>query len=201
MLLTHYHHKNDDPFQNLSSLADEEALSVISNLRDREGLVYRRFRNPEQYLKQRREAENWVRQEFIKKGGQPASVYPHYFVIERARWIEAGYNGESLALQFPVSAFQLEQISFTYPDSMISYWLKSQTDQVFYRSEYHGQVFVLSEIRKVIDAFGVPREEWQTEETRKYDLFIEAQVWASIPSSFLAAAQQGLIADGLNTPM
>jgi hypothetical protein len=187
MMLTHYYHKNDNPFQNLSSLADEKALSVISNLRDRAGAVYRRFRNPEQYLMQRREAENWVRREFIKKSGQPASVYPHYFVIERARWIEAGYNGESLALQFPVSAFQPEQISFTYPDSMISYWLKSQTDQVFYRSEYHGQVFVLNEISKVIDAFGVPAEEWRTEETRKYDLFIEAQVWASIPSFFGAA--------------
>jgi hypothetical protein len=183
MILTHYHHKNDAPFQNLSSLAEEEALNVISTLRDRTGLVYRRFRNPKQYLKQRREAESWVRQEFIKKGGQPASVYPHYFVIEGARWIKAGYNEESLALQFPVSAFQPEQISFTYPDSMISYWLKSQTDQVFYRPEYHGQVFVLSEISKVIDAFGIPAEEWQTEETRKYDLFIEAQVWTSIPSS------------------
>jgi hypothetical protein len=183
MILTHYHHKNDAPFQNLSSLAYEEALSVISNLRDREGSVYRRFRNPEQYLKRRREAESWVRQEFIKKGGQPISVYPHYFVIERARWIEEGYNKESLAVQFPVSAFQPEQISFTYPDSMISYWLKSQTDQVFYRPEYHGQVFVLSEISKVIDVFDVPAEEWRTKETRKYDLFIEAQVWASIPSS------------------
>jgi hypothetical protein len=199
MLLTHYHHKNDDPFQNLSSLTDEEALSVISNLRDREGLVYHRFRNPEEYLKQRRETENWVRQEFIKKGGQPASVYPHYFVIERARWIEAGYNGESLALQFPVSAFQPEQVSFTYPDSMISYWLKSQTDQVFYRPEYHGQVFVLNEIMEAIDVFGVPSEEWQTEETRKYDLFIEAQVWASIPSLSVAAEQQGLAANGLHT--
>jgi hypothetical protein len=192
MILTHYYHKNDTPFLNLSSLTEEEALSVISTLRDRAGLVYRRFRNPKQYLKQRREAESWVRKEFIKKGGQPVSVYPHYFVIERARWIEAGYNEESLTLQFPVSAFQPEQISFTYPDSMISYWLKSQTDQVFYRAEYHGQVFVLSEISKVIDAFGVPAEEWRTEETRKYDLFIEAQVWASIPSSFVAA-------DGLNT--
>lgn len=189
MMLTHYHHKNDAPFQNLSSLADAEALSVISNLRDRAGLVYRRFRNPEQYLKQRREAENWVRQEFIKKGGQPVSVYPHYFVIERSKWIEAGYNGESNVVRLPVSVFKPEHVSFTYPDSMISYWLKSQTNQVFYRPEYHGQVFVLSEISKMIDAFGVPNEEWRTEETRKYDFFIEAQVWASIPSSSLAAAK------------
>jgi hypothetical protein len=190
MILTHYHHKNDNPFQNLSSLAEEEALSVISTLRDRAGLVYRRFRNPRQYLKQGREAESWVRQEFIKKGGQPISAYPHYFVIERAMWIESAYNGESLAVQFPVSAFQSEQVSFTYTDSMISYWLRSQTDQVFYNPEYHGQVFMLSEISKMIDAFGVPGEEWQAEEARKYDLFIEAQVWASIPSSSVAAAQQ-----------
>jgi F0F1-type ATP synthase assembly protein I len=33
MMLTHYHHKNDAPFQNLSSLAYGEALKVISNLR------------------------------------------------------------------------------------------------------------------------------------------------------------------------
>jgi hypothetical protein len=190
MMLTHYHHQNDDPFQNLSALADEEALSVISNLRDREGRVYRRFRNPEQYLKQRREAESWVRQEFIEKGGQPASAYPHYFVVERAKWIEEGYSGNSCVIQFPVSAFQSEQVSFTYPDSMISYWLKSQTNQVFCHPEYHGQVFVLSEISSIIDAFGVPNEEWRTEEARKYDLFIEAQVWTSTPSLQVAAVQQ-----------
>jgi hypothetical protein len=192
MMLIHYHHRNDAPFQNLSSLTEEEALNVITNLRDRTGAVYRRFKNPKQYLKQRREAESWVRQEFIKKGGQPVSVYPHYFAIERARWIEAGYNEENLAVQFPVSAFQPEQVSFTYPDSMISYWLINQADQVFYRPEYHGQVFTLSEINKVVDAFGIPAEEWRTEETRKYDLFIEAQVWVSIPSSFVAV-------DDLNT--
>jgi hypothetical protein len=60
---------------------------------------------------------------------------------------------------------------------MISYWLKSQTHQVFYHAEYHGQVFGLSEISQVIAEFGIPHEEWRTEETRKYDLFIEAQVW------------------------
>jgi hypothetical protein len=179
MMLTHYHHKKDAPFQNLSSLTDEEALNVISNLRDREGSVYSRFKNPRQYLKQRREVENWVRREFIKQGGKPNSDYPHYFVIERSSWIEAGYNGVSLALQFPVSDFRSDRVSFTYPDSMVSYWLKSQTDQVFYRPEYHGQVFMLNEISKIIDIFGIPGEEWKTEETRKYDLFVEAQVWTS----------------------
>lgn len=181
MMLIHYYHKDDAPFQTLSSLPDEAALNVISSLNDRAGLVYRRFREPEQYLKQRREVENWVRQSFINKGGKPISAYPHYFVVERARWIEEGYNGHSRAIQFPVSTFQAEQVSFTYPDSMISCWLQSQTDQVFYRPEYHGQVFLLSEVCKLIETFGVPGEEWRTEAARRYDLFIEAQVWTSIP--------------------
>jgi hypothetical protein len=180
MMLTHYYHKNDAPFQNLSSLADKEALSVITSLSNRTGSVYRRFKNPEEYLKQRRETESWVRQEFIKKGGQPMSVYPHYFVIERAKWIESGYNGESFAIHLPISTFHPNHISFTYPDSMVSCWLRSQTNQVFYRPEYHGQVFLLSEISKIIDMSGIPSEEWRTEETRKYDLFIEAQVWVSV---------------------
>jgi hypothetical protein len=180
MILTHYYHKKDSPFQSLSSLSDQEALSIMLSLQDRSGLVYRRFRDPEKYLQHRREVESWVRQEFIKKGGKPISTYPHYFVVGRAIWIEEGYDGESRMMQFPVSTFKDKQVSFTYPDSMISYWLKSQTDRVFFRPEYHGQVFSLSEICQMIDLFGVPVEEWRTEESRRYDLFIEAQVWTSI---------------------
>jgi hypothetical protein len=181
MMLTHYHHKDDPPFQNLSSLATEEALSVIHKLRDRTGAVYSRFKDPEKYLSQRQDTEHWVRQEFIKKGGRPVSAYPHYFVVEQAKWIQEGYNGQSRDIQFPLSAFNGTHISFTYPDSMISHWLKSQTDQVFYRPEYHGQVFGLNEIHKIIEMFGIPDEQWRSEDIRKYDLFIEAQVWTNIP--------------------
>lgn len=180
MLLTHYYHQNDLPFQSLSSLTDQEALGVISGLDDRAGAVYHRFKDPVKYLQQRRKTENWVRQEFIKKGGQPVLAYPHYFVVERALWIEEGFDGYSDKVQLPISSFRSEQVSFTYPDSMVSYWLQSQSEQAFYRPEYHGQVFTLSEISQVIKEFGIPDTEWQTEKLRKHDLFIEAQVWASI---------------------
>jgi hypothetical protein len=30
-----------------------------------------------------------------------------------------------------------------------------------------------------MDKFGIPREEWRTEKVRRYDLFIEAQVWVN----------------------
>jgi hypothetical protein len=177
MILTHYYHQDDEPFQTLSSLSAQEAMRVISSLHDRTGAVYRRFSNPEQYLQQRKATESWVRAEFIKKGGKPIARYPQYFVIDRSTWIEDGYNGQSRSLQIPISDLNPDTVSFTYPDSMISYWLKSQTERVFYRSEYHGQIFTLSEIDRIIEGFGIPDREWQTDESRKYDLFIEAQVW------------------------
>ncbi len=181
MLLAHYYHRDDKPFQTLSSLGKDEALSVISNLGDRTGAVYRRFRNPQNYLQQRQETENWVRQEFIRKGGQPVSDYPQYFAVERAIWIEEGFNGQSNTIQMQLSSFRPEQVSFTYPDSMISYWLRGQTGKEFHHPEYHGRVFTLDEIRGIIAKFGIPGEEWRTNEVRKYDLFIEAQVWDYLP--------------------
>lgn len=68
---------------------------------------------------------------------------------------------------------------------MISYWLKSKTDRAFYHPEYHGKVFRLSEIYDIVNQFGIPTSEWKTDTTRKYDLFIEAQVW-DIISNFIA---------------
>jgi hypothetical protein len=127
-------------------------------------------------LQLRRATEHWLKQEFIKKGGQPVLDYPHYFVVEQSVWIAEGFNGESRMMQWPISAFQSTQVSFTYPDSMVSFWLQSQIDQTFYRPEYHGQVFTVSEIQLVINQFGIPHTEWRTNESRRYDLFIEAQV-------------------------
>jgi hypothetical protein len=185
MILTHYYHPNDEPFQTLSSFSEADALNIIASLQQRTGAVYRRFENPLKYLSQRRKTETWLRTEFIKKGGQPLSAYPQYFVVDRAPWIEDGYNGESRMIQIPIANFNPDLVSFTYPDSMISYWLKSQIDsaeptireRVFHNAEYHGRVFGLKEISKIIEQFGIPNTEWQTEPNRKYDLFIEAQVW------------------------
>jgi hypothetical protein len=180
MLLTHYYYKTDRPFQRLSSLPDAEALQVIDNFWDRSGLVYRRFQDPQKYLAQRRITEAWLRQEFIKKGGEPVLAYPHYFVVNRATWIEEGFNGQFKMVSRSSVDFLATQISFTYSDSMVSYWLQSQTDQDFYHPEYHGQVFTHSEIEGAIDLFGIPQAEWRSVPTRKYDFFIEAQVWISL---------------------
>ena len=182
MLLTHYYHEEDKPFQTISSLAEDVALNLIAKLSDRPGAVYRRFRNPQEYLYQRQETEIWLRQAFIRKGGQPIFHFPQYFTAGRAIWIEEGFNRRSRQIQIPLADFNPKHVSFTYPDSMVSFWLKSQMGKNFYHPEYHGQVFTVDEILKIIDEFGSPKEEWRTDNLRKYDLFIEAQVWTDIPN-------------------
>jgi hypothetical protein len=95
----------------------------------------------------------------------------------RSAWIEEGDNGQFEIVQLPITDLPTAQISFTYPDSMISYWLQNQAGQDFHHPEYHGQIFNYSEICQIIDRFGVPGEKWRTEPVYKHDLFIEAQVW------------------------
>jgi hypothetical protein len=177
MMLTHYYDRANLPFQTLSALDDRSALDIIYSLKERDGAVYRRFKHPEAYLKSRRATELWLRNEFISKGGKPVSIYPKYFVVDCSIWIEDGYTGYSNKIEIPITDFEPNQVSFTYPDSMVSYWLQSQRERDYYRSAYHGQVFTLAEIQKIIDRFGIPEREWQIDPHRKYDLFIEAQVW------------------------
>jgi hypothetical protein len=177
MILTHYHHKQEPPFKSLSALNIEEALTIATQLQAREGSVYRRFQDPRKYLEARIATEKWLLDEFINKGGEPKITFPLYMVVENAIWIEEGYNGQSRKIQIPLSEFEQKEISFTYPDSMVSYWLKYKKQETFYQPDYHGQVFRLDEILQIIEKYGIPASEWKTQETRKHDIFIEAQIW------------------------
>lgn len=158
----------------------EEALTIATQLQAKDGAVYRRFKEPRKYLEARIATEKWLKDEFIKKGGEPKIFFPLYMVVENATWIEEGYNGQSRKIQIPISEFETKEVSFTYPDSMISYWLKDKK-QPFYQPDYHGQVFRLDEIIQIIKKYGIPVKEWKTQEARRHDIFIEAQIWNEQP--------------------
>ncbi len=99
MILTHYHHKQEPPFRSLSILNTEEALIITTQLQAKDGAVYRRFKEPRKYLEARIATEKWLKDEFIKKGGEPKTFFPLYMVVENATWIEEGYNGQSKKIQ------------------------------------------------------------------------------------------------------
>ena len=46
-----------------------------------------RFKDPLGYLHDRQRTEQWVRAEFIAKGGQPVEPYPIYMVLGFSPWI------------------------------------------------------------------------------------------------------------------
>jgi hypothetical protein len=140
--ITHYFRKGTHPFRSLSTLNDVEAVEIMRSLYD-ETMFGVRFKDPEQYLQKRRRSEKWVRDEFILKGGRPVLEYPIYFVLGESRWLTTHAPDRSLhnGMRIKLSDLKEEDVSFTYPDSMISFWLGNEKPADLYLPEFHGKVF------------------------------------------------------------
>lgn len=146
--LTHYHRRGVMPFRTLSGLSEEQALKIMEELCD-DSLVFSRFKEPREYMKNRLEVEDWVRDKFIEKGGLPRDNYPLYAVLGRSEGIEKYSSQYDLEqIRIPISLFEETDISFTVPDSMASFGLATARAVDLYIPEFHGQVFTLSEIKR-----------------------------------------------------
>jgi hypothetical protein len=166
----------------LSTLSDDEALKLMTALCD-DTPFGARFKDPLQYLHDRQYTEQWVRAEFIANGGQPQEPYPIYTVLGFSPWIvrlapDKARHGE---IRIPLSVFQEGDVSFTYPDSMISLWFGKDKPIEYYQPEYHGKVFTVSEILLIVESKGLPEEEWKTSLPSDLAPYIEAQVWNHEP--------------------
>ena len=180
--LTHYYKRNAPPFRSLSTLSDDEALSIMQSLYD-ETLFGARFKDPLQYLHDRQHTERWVRAAFIAKGGQPQEPYPIYMVLGSSPWLvkvapDTPDHGE---IRIPLAAFQEGDVSFTYPDSMISFWFGNAKPAEYYQPDYHGKVFTRTEILAIVAARGLPEEDWEPRLPPQLAPYIEAQVWNRQP--------------------
>src|SRR5512135_437335 len=104
--LTHYYSRDKEPFQSLSALPDEEAIKIMEKLCD-DTPYGERFKNPIQYLKNRKDTEQWVREEFLAKGGRPKDKFPIPMVLGSSKWlIEAAPNREKHGeIRIPLSVF------------------------------------------------------------------------------------------------
>ena len=176
--LTHYYSSDKEPFQSLSALSDEEAIKIMEKLCD-DTPYGERFKDPVQYLKNRKDTEMWVKQEFVAKGGKPKDAYPIPMVFGWSRWLveaapDRNKHGE---IRIPLSVFTETDVSFTYPDSMISRWFGREKPAEYYQPELHGKIFTLPEILKIVAEAGMPEENWETNLPRNLAPYIEAQVW------------------------
>lgn len=175
--LTYYYKAGTIPFRSLSALQEMEAIQIMKELYV-DDAIWGRFSNPVWYIRARKEIEEWLRQEFILKGGCPQEKYPIYMVVGRCELLEKVVPDEQLAkIQIPISCFKEEDVSFTYIDSMFSYQLGRDKSSEYYQSEYHGKVFLLSEILSIIKEKGEPVEGWWGKLPADFFPYIEAQVW------------------------
>jgi hypothetical protein len=179
--LTYYYKSGTEPFQSLSALSDIEAIQIMEAIYvEFEGsVVFERFKDPVRYLHNRRQTEQWVRGEFIAKGGRPQEAYPICAVLGSSKWVEkhAPDPDTHAEIRIPLSVFREYDVSFTYPDSMISLWFGREKPIEYYLPDYHGKVFTLSEILSIVESRGLPEEEWETNLPSDLAPYIEAQVW------------------------
>jgi hypothetical protein len=179
--LIHFYKRGGEPFQSLSALSDTDATMMMEALYLEGSVFWERFEDPKQYLQARRQIEVWLHNAFIAKGGEPAEPYPIYMILGRSKWLEAAGDPITLAttteILVPLSIFRECDISFTYPDSMVSWLMDQQRNPAYYLPEFHGKDFTLPEIRQVVETMGLPGERWGTNLPSHLANYIEAQVW------------------------
>jgi hypothetical protein len=180
--LTYYYKRGTEPFRSLSALPDEEAIKIMEELCD-DTPFGARFKDPVQYMRNRRQTEQWVREEFIAKGGQPREAYPIPMVLGSSKWMAKVAPDKELhaEIRIPLSVFTEYDVSFTYPDSMISLWFGRDKPPEYYLPDYHGKVFTRSEILSIVEMKGLPEEAWETHLPSNLAPYIEAQVWNHKP--------------------
>ena len=183
--LIHFYRSGTEPFQSLSALSDRDAMQIMQDLYVEGAIFWERFKDPGQYLRTRRQIEQWLRQEFIAKGGAPQESYPIYMVLGRSKWLLNAADAATLAttveIQVPLSLFRECDVSFTYPDSMVSVLMANQKESEYYLPDYYGKLFTLPEVRSIVESKGLPGEKWGTNLPSFLANYIEAQVWNKEP--------------------
>jgi len=188
--ILHVYKAGSVPFRSLSGLPEKQAHAIMRSLYRRDSIFWERFADPDAYLTRRKRIESRLRAEFQRKGGLPKQQFPIYFMLGRPPWTTEVADAITLAtteeIEVPLSLFGETDISFTYPDSMVSALIAEQPNLEFYDSELHGKVFTIKEIAEIITEKGLPGGQWKTTMPRRLANYVEAQVWnMDVLSEFL----------------
>ncbi len=168
----HYYELENGPFRNITEYGQEKAKIIQSKIT--EGWNSKR---PKNYLDLRFALEDRIKEQFILKGGKPNRKAPFYFTLGDCEFAKSWYVNPGV-IKIPLTDFKPEHVSFTYPDSMVSYQLYDEPKLKTYRKDCNGQIFLLEDINALIKEHGLPTtEKSQSEERFIYDKYIEVQVW------------------------
>ncbi|MEO1051151.1 MAG: hypothetical protein AAFX87_11020 [Bacteroidota bacterium] len=171
--LYHYYELENGPFRNITGNTLDRAEEIQSSIS--EGINSKR---PPNYIELRFALEKRLKDGFIAKGGMPNRNDPFYFTLGEYEWLKSMYANPGV-VKIPLANLKPEYLTFTYPDSMISFQFHDEPKLATYKKDANGKVFLFSEIEEeIIKKYGIPSEEkWESEEAMKYDRYIEAQLW------------------------
>jgi hypothetical protein len=179
---THYFMPGRRPFDNLSDLSDDDAVSVMDELTSERlaGGHHRLFGRP--YLLMRRETERRLRDAFEAVGRRPERTAPHYLVLGESAWFKGLAVG---MLEFRVELADLKEAttSLTYGDSfeVMRVGPEFGFGDPSASQPYHSRAFRLSDLNDLVAKFGLPNdapdEDYRGYEHRSTEKFIEVQVW------------------------
>lgn len=162
----HYYEAERGPFQNFSSLSEEEAHSVLNQLKQDKALFA--SKRSDDYLEVRRKLERRAREMFIRKDGKPVVSYPHYMTLGPCDWLKQWYqNGKELRIH--IDEIDPLTVSFTYGDLFPTMRFKDG-------KPYREQIYLKDEIMNVVEKFGWPQQ-WNADGTKGPERYIEVQLW------------------------
>lgn len=170
MYLYHYYEKGTTPFMNISDLPFDEAITVMNTIKESRPHTQCAGRHPD-YVKDRRNYEEILRAEFLKKGGNISRKAPHYLVVEHSPWLSTWFEN-CACIKIPIEEFDLTTLSFTYGDSHPTF-----SPRINDGKEYRKQLYTYDEILKVIEKYGLPQD-WNDDGKYGPERYVEVQVWS-----------------------
>jgi hypothetical protein len=178
--LYHYYEQDSGPFRNITTEGFDKAKQIQKSI-----TAGWNSKRPDTYIDLRFALERRLKAQFLEKGGKPTRDDPFYFTLGPCEWVTSWYLKPAV-IKIPLAEFDPNHLSFTYPDSMVSYQFHDEPKLKIYRKACNGRLFLLEEMEALVQTYGLPSHETsKTEEHLKYDKYIEAQVWdASVVASY-----------------
>ncbi|MBR5358384.1 MAG: hypothetical protein IK128_04140 [Clostridiales bacterium] len=118
LLITHYFYPGTDPWKNIMNLPEEEAFRVAAELAAKhpDTTSFGRFADFINYYPNRKRADEYVREEFIKLGGSPKLLHPYSFVLGESEYLRKWFDTND-KIVLVLTEIPDDQISFTPGDS------------------------------------------------------------------------------------
>ena len=157
----------------MSELSVTDAKTVLESIRSSKphSQIATRHNN---YVEYRRNCEQILRSEFLKKGGVITRSTPHYMVVEHSPWLASWYE-DCDYINIPITEFDTRTLSFTYGDSMPTF-----SPNVRDQKEYRHKLYTYEEILHLIDKYGLPQD-WNNDGRFGPERYIEVHVWTDEP--------------------